>query len=60
MQLGSTDQTPEVPRILGHEHAVFVDAPGEDPVVRLAAAPDMERMDGIVAACLVETRGELR
>ena len=54
MQLGPRGQSAEVPGVLGDDHAVVCNASFQDTMIWLAAAANMQRMDRIVAARVVE------
>ncbi len=58
MNLLFADQLAKVTGVLCDENAVLLQARLDDPMVRLLATPDMQRMHSIMAAAPVEPQGE--
>jgi hypothetical protein len=56
MQFDGPDQPPEVAGVLGDDNPVLIQAPFEHAMVRLPAAADMQRVDRVVPAGLVQSR----
>jgi hypothetical protein len=53
------DQLAEVAGVLGHDDAVFSDAAGKNDGVVLAAAPNMQRVDGLMLTALMQAGRDL-
>lgn len=60
MKLRLADELAKVSRVLSHENPILGQAPFQHVVVRLATAPDMQRMNGIVTIAAIEPDGQLR
>jgi hypothetical protein len=53
-------RAPAAPAVLGNDDPILGDAGRENSTIRLAASADVERMDGVVPACGVQPKRELR
>jgi hypothetical protein len=60
MNLHFADQATKVTRVLCDDNAILSDAPLQNMVVRLAPPTDVQRMDSVVAAYIVQPNSELR
>ena len=60
MQVSSSYELPEIAAVFGDDYAILGDAACQDLMIGFAPTADMERVDGIVSAGLVQAGGDAR
>lgn len=60
MQVSTGYELPEVAGVFGDDDAILGGAPCQDLVIGFAPTAEMERVDGIVPAGLVQAGGDAR